>query len=231
MNERTGGRVTVGRPQPERRMVITPGVMWGHGALPVTLPRERPSISPAASGPLPYPIGRGRRQRHDSETQASLGSMGTASQPGSRRHTTRSTTLETIMRFRKLKSGVMAIAATAAIFVAAAPAEAQSCKFGGVTINCEYTIAEYKFDNGVLQQFVIGTDSAVWTRWTNEQQTTWSSWESLGGTARSGVVTQRSWQGDTVLIGVIGTDGYWWSKYRNLDGSWNAWQRYGVSFP
>ncbi|MYY83194.1 MULTISPECIES: hypothetical protein [unclassified Streptomyces] len=137
------------------------------------------------------------------------------------------------MRWKKFKAGVMAAVATAAVVVAAAPAEAASCKFGGINITCEYTITDYSFDNGVLQQFVIGTDSAVWTRWTNEQRTKWSSWESLGGVARSGVQTKRYvYDGpDTVLIAVRGTDGKWWSRYRQPTGTWNGWQQYDGNFP
>ncbi|XUM02183.1 hypothetical protein ACQ86F_00625 [Streptomyces venezuelae ATCC 10712] len=104
-------------------------------------------------------------------------------------------------------------------------------QFRGVTINCDYPVTEYGFSNGALQQFVIGTDSAVWTRWTNPQRTNWSSWESMGGEARSGVRVKQHFTQDSILIGIVGTDGNWWSKYRQPSGTWNAWQRYGVSFP
>ncbi|MFF0435622.1 hypothetical protein ACFYU9_25840 [Streptomyces sp. NPDC004327] len=50
---------------------------------------------------------------------------------------------------------------------AAAAAEASNCKFGSITINCGYPVSEHVFSDGALQQFVIGTDAAVWTRWTN----------------------------------------------------------------
>ncbi|MEE1820148.1 hypothetical protein PUR59_34690 [Streptomyces sp. SP18ES09] len=134
-------------------------------------------------------------------------------------------------KYRKLKAGVMAVVAAATLVVATAPAEASNCKFGGVTINCDYPVTEYGFSDGALQQFVIGTDSAVWTRWTNPQRTNWSSWESMGGEARSGVRVKQHFTQDSILIGIVGTDGNWWSKYRQPSGTWNAWQRYGVSFP
>ncbi|MFF0478918.1 hypothetical protein [Streptomyces sp. NPDC004284] len=135
-------------------------------------------------------------------------------------------------KYRKLKAGVMALVAAATLAVTTAPAaEASNCKFGGVTINCDYPVSEHVFSDGALQQFVIGTDAAVWTRWTNPQRTSWSSWESMGGEARSAVAVKQHYTQDSILIGVIGTDGYWWSKYRQPSGTWNAWQRYGVSFP
>ncbi|MFI8912816.1 hypothetical protein ACIGW4_14520 [Streptomyces sp. NPDC053513] len=135
-------------------------------------------------------------------------------------------------KYRKLKAGVMAVVAVATLTVATVPAaEASNCKFGGVTIDCDHPVSEHVFSDGALQRFVIGTDAAVWTRWTDPQRTSWSSWESMGAQARSGVAVKQHHTQDSVLIGALGTDGYWWSKYRRPSGTWNAWQRYGVGFP
>ncbi|MGW3636003.1 hypothetical protein ACWD7F_38940 [Streptomyces sp. NPDC005122] len=134
---------------------------------------------------------------------------------------------EMIVRLRKLKTGILALVATAAVVGAATtPAQATSmhtCNVGGGGLSiCEYTIADYYFTDGTHQQFIIGTDYAVWTRWTNRQRTQWSGWTSLGGQARSGV-SISDWGGGKLTIAVVGTDGHMWGKDRHSDGTWGAW--------
>jgi hypothetical protein len=40
----------------------------------------------------------------------------------------------------------------------------------------------WQFPNSMIQIFVIGTNGAVWTRWTLESGG-WSGWTSMGGVA------------------------------------------------
>jgi hypothetical protein len=59
-------------------------------------------------------------------------------------------------------------------------------RFGG-TNYCRYGVLEYAFPNDeTIQEFVIGTDYSVWTKWQNNYLwgivTRQSSWVDLGGT-------------------------------------------------
>jgi hypothetical protein len=81
----------------------------------------------------------------------------------------------------------------------------------------------YAFPNGALQLFVIGTDNAVWTRWSNAAVTSWSGWTSMGGSATSYVYYHGS--GYTPTIDVVGSDNKtWYHRTRSSSGSWTGWQ-------
>ncbi|GHC59367.1 hypothetical protein [Streptomyces cinnamoneus] len=130
------------------------------------------------------------------------------------------------LRRRALTAGAVALAASGFVgVVATAPAQASTCSVqghGGAYI-CEYGKTTVTFPNGQQQIFVIGTDYAVWTTY-NYENGDWSSWESMSGSARSGVsVTgDRTWE---PTITVTGTDGNKWSRHRLDSGAWTSWTR------
>ncbi|MBB5940347.1 hypothetical protein [Streptomyces zagrosensis] len=109
--------------------------------------------------------------------------------------------------------------------MAAAPAQADVCNVGGGRIICEYGVAKYTFDHGVKQEFAIGTDYAVWTRYTDKSGR-WNAWSSMGGVARSGVQICPL-PHDTFYIAVTGTDGQQWERirYSYPEGNWSEWER------
>lgn len=76
------------------------------------------------------------------------------------------------------------------------------------------------FPNGVQQVFVIGTDHAVWTRWTNSSGN-WVGWTSMYGKCFGWVGVWGS--GYSPILGVIGSDGNTWVSERSTDGSWSKW--------
>ncbi|WEV25628.1 hypothetical protein OYE22_10795 [Streptomyces sp. 71268] len=129
------------------------------------------------------------------------------------------------MKLRRTKAVLVTAAAVAGLAVAASPAQADVCNVGGGRVICEYAIATYTFDNGVKQEFAIGTDYAVWTRWTNTSGK-WNSWSSMGGEVRSGV-TVCPLPHDTFFISVTGTDGKLWERVRFSypNGEWSGWER------
>ncbi|MFE6780290.1 hypothetical protein [Streptomyces sp. NPDC057702] len=130
------------------------------------------------------------------------------------------------MKLKRTKAALVAAAAVAGLAVAAAPAQADVCDVGGGgKVICEYAISQYTFKNGVKQEFAIGTDYAVWTRWTNTSGK-WNSWSSLGGVARSGAEICQL-PHDTFYISITGTDGKLWERvrYSYPEGSWSQWER------
>ncbi|MFB6894279.1 hypothetical protein ACFCX4_33775 [Kitasatospora sp. NPDC056327] len=81
----------------------------------------------------------------------------------------------------------------------------------------------YTFDDGTVQTFFIGADHAVWTYWTNPDETR-SPLVSLGGRATSDVRV-NAYNGAFVQLEVIGTDSRHWFNNRAVNGSWSGWFR------
>lgn len=130
------------------------------------------------------------------------------------------------MKLKRAKAVLVAAAAVAGIAVAATPAQADVCNVGGGgRIICEYGVSHYSFANGVKQEFAVGTDYGVWTRWTNTSGK-WNAWSSMGGEARSGV-TICPLPHDTFYIAITGTDGQRWQRvrYSYPAGEWSQWER------
>ncbi|WMX43965.1 hypothetical protein [Streptomyces roseicoloratus] len=136
-----------------------------------------------------------------------------------------------IVRATALAATTLALSGAAFAGVAsAAPAQgpasaaAAHCSVSGLggAYICEYGEAWHTFPNGTRQVFVVGTDFAVWTRFNNTAGT-WSSWQSLGGTVRSGVWVDGSGTWNPT-ISVVGMDGERWFRHRLSSGSWTAWQ-------
>ncbi|MGW1769839.1 hypothetical protein ACWCQL_38060, partial [Streptomyces sp. NPDC002073] len=70
---------------------------------------------------------------------------------------------------------------------------------------------------------LVGMDQAVWTRWMIGG--TWTTWQSLGGIAKSKVVIQQWFDGPDARIMLIvkGTDGTNWHRWRWNNGQWSDW--------
>ncbi|MFF6829407.1 hypothetical protein [Streptomyces longwoodensis] len=95
-----------------------------------------------------------------------------------------------MVSFKRWKTAVVAVVTMAGLAVAVAPAQATDiCDTGGAgRYICDYGIKKHSLPNGEKEQFVVGTDYAVWMRWTTKGQ--WSSWTSMGkpdplGTAKA----------------------------------------------
>ncbi|MGE7390700.1 hypothetical protein ACQKM2_35005 [Streptomyces sp. NPDC004126] len=138
-----------------------------------------------------------------------------------------------IVRASALAASTLALAGvalTGAASAAPAPAPGQNqaaagyCHVSGLGGDyiCEYGEAWQTFPNGTRQVFIVGTDFAVWTRYSNTGGG-WSGWESMGGTVRSGVRIEgnNSWN---PTISVVGMDGERWFRHRLNSGSWTGWQ-------
>lgn len=81
----------------------------------------------------------------------------------------------------------------------------------------------YAFPNGALQVFVIGTDHAVWTRWSDPRRTRWSPWTSMGGSGWSAVYIYANRYNPTIYV--RGPHGGWWHRTRLNNGVWTPWRQ------
>lgn len=137
----------------------------------------------------------------------------------------------------KIKAAVAAAAVLAGIGLSAAPASAgdigdtpahcSNKQFGG-TFLCGGDYGEggtyFGFRDGTSEIFVIGTDHAVWTRWTTGSSGKLSSWTSMGGYFTSKVEITRQTVGGAFTITARGSDyNHMWSRDRGQNGNWNAW--------
>ncbi|MFF8593012.1 hypothetical protein ACF061_16560 [Streptomyces sp. NPDC015220] len=128
----------------------------------------------------------------------------------------------------KIKAAIVAAAAVAGLAVATAPAQANECGAeGGGRYICEYGVSEHQLpEKGRKEQFVVGTDYAVWTRVGKDG--TWGRWVSLGGVARSKVIIESGYQNDDFItrVNVFGTDGSLWFRFRpEIGESWTPWDK------
>ncbi|MEV0533522.1 hypothetical protein [Kitasatospora sp. NPDC050463] len=136
----------------------------------------------------------------------------------------------------RIKAAVAAAAAVAGIGLGAAPASAgdidvtphcSNKQFGG-TFLCGGAYGEggtyVTLRDGTSEIFVIGTDHAVWTRWTIGSSGKQSAWTSMGGYFTSKVqITHQSSTG-AFSITARGSDyNHMWSRDRSQGGNWNAW--------
>ncbi|MBD0676692.1 hypothetical protein [Streptomyces sp. CBMA156] len=143
-----------------------------------------------------------------------------------------------------VKALAVSAAAFAALSVAAVPASAAgggggagggatpaistcSSKVWGGTFLCGGAYGEgavtYYFRDGRQEVFVIGTDHAVWTRWTDKSGTK-SGWLSMGGVFTGPVGISATDMGyGNFEIAAKGTDGRTWARVRDTNGDWNRW--------
>ncbi|MFK0137009.1 hypothetical protein [Streptomyces murinus] len=124
----------------------------------------------------------------------------------------------------KIKAALVAATiALSGLGIAAAPAQADTCKLMGKAYNCGYTVTSEPLPNGTEQVFVIGTDRAVWTNWSLPDGS-WYGWESMGGVAQSGISIWDVSDGGWVFsIVITGTDGNPWHRTRSAGGTWSPW--------
>ncbi|MFI1539430.1 hypothetical protein [Streptomyces anandii] len=125
---------------------------------------------------------------------------------------------------RSVLTAVAALAAFVGTGVAAAPAQAASCREMGQKYLCEFGVAKTTLANGSKQEFVVGTDHAVWTNWTRSDGS-WNGWQSLGGWLNSPirVDAQQQDSNSRIHMGGTGKDGYFWMRVRYPDGRWSHW--------
>ncbi len=74
---------------------------------------------------------------------------------------------------------------------------------------------------GRLDDFIRGTDNALWHKWFEGK---WSGWESLGGVLTSDPAAV-SWSKGRIDVFVRGTDNALWHKW--FDGKWSDWESLG----
>nr|WP_052392559.1 hypothetical protein [Streptomyces roseoverticillatus] len=134
---------------------------------------------------------------------------------------------------KRIKTAVVAIAALAGLAVAGAPAQAaDTCTAGGGgKYICDYGIKDHALPNGEKEQFLVGLDYAVWTRWTISKQ--WTGWVSMGkpdplGSARAASainVVDAPSQGEfRTTIVLRNSNGATVSKTRrDLGADWWTW--------
>lgn len=136
------------------------------------------------------------------------------------------------MRATRMKSAALAAAVIAGLAVSTAPAEAAQCRAGGGALYiCEYGVTDYQmqYPTGPKEQFLIGMDQAVWTRWTING--TWTGWQSLGGIAKSRAVVEQEYQdhgyNHRTWLRVKGADGATWLRIRGpiADPTWTEWTK------
>ncbi|MBF6048517.1 hypothetical protein GO001_25475 [Streptomyces sp. NRRL B-1677] len=85
-----------------------------------------------------------------------------------------------MLRLKRIKAVAVALATMAGLAVAVTPAQAaDTCTAGGGgKYVCDYGVTDHKLPNGEKEQFLVGLDYAVWTRWTVSKQ--WTGWVSMG---------------------------------------------------
>ncbi|WP_369215587.1 hypothetical protein [Streptomyces flavofungini] len=129
----------------------------------------------------------------------------------------------------RIKAAIVAAAAVAGLAVATAPAQASECKAeGGGRYICEYGVSEHQLPDGWREQFIIGTNYAVFTRAGVNGK--WSKWQSLGGVARSQVYIESGYQGGDFYTRVFveRRDGSNWQRIRpSLTKVWGPWEKSG----
>ncbi|MCX4549925.1 hypothetical protein OG204_17075 [Streptomyces sp. NBC_01387] len=127
---------------------------------------------------------------------------------------------------KKIRVAVLTAAVLAGLAVTAAPAQAVShCKDSGAVYICEYGVTVQKLPDGTKQEFLVGTDSAVWTRWNNTSGK-WTGWQSMGGVVSGRIVVIDRWSnGDPwkFALSVPTPDGGRWVNARNHEGVWTGW--------
>ncbi|GAA2338442.1 hypothetical protein OKJ48_09860 [Streptomyces kunmingensis] len=140
------------------------------------------------------------------------------------------------MLFKRLKAATIAAAAVASVAVVATPAEASNCSRGGGVYICEHGVTTYKLPNERKQEFVVGTDSAVWTRYQTNSSGKWSGWQSMGvgGEPVGGPVRALDYEvyGNepsdpwTFRVYYFTPSGDYWGRNRDHDGNWSPWHEY-----
>lgn len=128
--------------------------------------------------------------------------------------------------FKSVLAAVAAVAACAGVGMAAAPVQAAtSCTNKSQKYFCEYGISTTKLANGTKEEFVVGSDHAVWTNWTYPDGS-WNGWVSMGGWVQSRIQVdpQQSTSDSLVFMSALGKDNNYWFRVRYPNGTWTDWQ-------
>ncbi|MFD3546807.1 hypothetical protein ACFWUW_14555 [Streptomyces sp. NPDC058655] len=128
---------------------------------------------------------------------------------------------------KRMKALGVAIAVVTGLAVSSVPAQAANCDGpGGAVYNCAYGITLRPLTPTESEEFLVGADGAVWSRFTTNHR--WGGWISLGGAATSEVFVEGDGDesGHRTTIIVLGTDGKPWQRVRQgLGRSWSDWAR------
>ncbi|WP_042439873.1 hypothetical protein [Streptacidiphilus albus] len=131
-------------------------------------------------------------------------------------------------RIKAAMSGAaVLVTAIAGIGVAVAPAQASStyCQLQGGTYLCADGVTTTTLGNGTKEEFIVGTDNAVWTNW-DDTNGNWNGWVSMGGVVEShiSIYTFGDNDPDHFAIVATGTDNnIAWDRQRSDSGSWTPW--------
>ncbi|MEU3571027.1 hypothetical protein AB0E96_21790 [Kitasatospora sp. NPDC036755] len=135
----------------------------------------------------------------------------------------------------KIKGAVAAAAVLAGIGLTAAPASAAvsspahcgSTIFGGDFLcGGDYGVGGqtfHTFRDGTQQVFVVGTDHAMWTRWTIGNTNQLSAWTRMGGNLVSRITIVSSSVNGALTLTARGADGFQQYIDRNSGGGWSGW--------
>lgn len=136
-----------------------------------------------------------------------------------------------VTSMKKIMAGVVVALVAAGFALTGAPAQAAKpgeCNAGGGGLYlCKYEPITRSLPGDGAETFIVGGDSAIWTRWKGGGGT-WSPWSSMGGVSRSEVFVESHWQGNQFVsvITHLGTDGNPYSKKRRgLGQGWSGWYR------
>ncbi|MEV6394661.1 hypothetical protein AB0M39_07745 [Streptomyces sp. NPDC051907] len=78
--------------------------------------------------------------------------------------------------------------------------------------------------DGYPQVFVLGTNRAVYSRWSTASGV--SSWyDGLRGSCKPDRGFDSTASGWSITIACVGDDGGWWHNTRSTSGSWSDWKR------
>jgi hypothetical protein len=84
-------------------------------------------------------------------------------------------------------------------------------------------------EDGRLEIFAVGSDSALWQRWQLAPNSDWSGWNSLEGSV-TGVPGVGSNTDGRLEIFVRATDGSVWQRWQVVpNGDWSGWNPMGMS--
>ncbi|MER5966230.1 hypothetical protein [Streptomyces sp. NPDC002057] len=130
-----------------------------------------------------------------------------------------------MFRAKKLQAALLAVTTVAGLAVSAAPAQASTCYGNGGAYICEYGVSRTTLADGTAQEYVVGTDNAVWANRARPDGT-WKGWVSLGGWVKSRIeaTPRQESPHDSISISATGMDGKVWFRVGRTDGSWGTWQ-------
>ncbi|MEU3693630.1 hypothetical protein [Streptomyces narbonensis] len=130
-----------------------------------------------------------------------------------------------MFRAKKLQAALVAVTAVVGLAVSAAPAQASTCYGNGGAYICEYGVSQTILFDGTVQEFVVGTDHAVWTNW-RRPNGSWNGWVSMGGWVQSRISVEPRQERSTlpITISAIGADGKAWFRMRYSSGTWTDWR-------